>query len=243
MRAAVGLLFLIGLALCSLPAAADTYYRYRDKTTGRDVYVNKLEQVPQKYRDQAKIVLEVADTPRDGDEPSSTESVPPAQPGATAAPGSAARHTPIGTLPQDLRKALASPNMLRDSATVASGLIDFKLAAAGRRPLAPAERGDFASLLVTFLIAGLIAGLAALVAWIVIIVTAIRDNNFWWALFIFLFSPLAYLYLFLHGGKDRGLFKALCTLGMLAPFLVGLVGSWRFYAWFQAVMQARGVPV
>ena len=59
-------------------------------------------------------------------------------------------------------------------------------------------------------------------------------------MFIFLFAPLAYPYLFLHVEKGRRLLKTVCALGMLSPALVGLVGVWRLYAWFQAVIQARG---
>ena len=48
------------------------------------------------------------------------------------------------------------------------------------------------------------------------------------------------MYVFVHGGKGRAVWKTLCSLGMLSPALVGLVGAWRFYAWFSAVIQARG---
>ena len=80
----------------------------------------------------------------------------------------------------------------------------------------------------------------AFVVWVVILVTAIRDGRLWWALFMFLFYPLAYVYLFVHAGKGRWPFKLICAFGMLSPALVGLAGAWRFYGWFQAVIQARG---
>ena len=44
--------------LASAAALADTFYRYRDQATGRDVFVDRLEQVPKRYRSQTKIVFE-----------------------------------------------------------------------------------------------------------------------------------------------------------------------------------------
>ena len=58
----------LGVVLCivlwSATGRADTFYQYRDKSTGRDVFVNRLDQIPRKYRDQAKIVIESADSPK-----------------------------------------------------------------------------------------------------------------------------------------------------------------------------------
>lgn len=52
--------------------------------------------------------------------------------------------------------------------------------------------------------------------------------------------PLAYLYLFLWVDKGRLRFKTVCAAGLTAPLLVGLVGAWRFSAWLQTILAARG---
>jgi hypothetical protein len=227
----------LGLVLTATSASADTYYRYRDQRTGRDVFVNRLDQVPQKYRHQAKIVLETDVPAAEPAKDSPVEIVPP----PTTAGRPTLRNTPLSPPSSDeMRSALSAKTLLRDGPGVASAVIDTQLVNKGAPPLTTAESKSFAHLIILFLIAASVAGLAALIAWIVILVTAVRDGHPWWFVFIFLFSPLGYVYVFVHGGKDRGLWKALCTLGMLAPALVGVVGAWRFYAWFQAVIQARG---
>ena len=57
----------LGVVLCmvlwSATGRADTFYQYRDKSTGRDVFVNRPDQIPRKYRGQAKLVMEIANTP------------------------------------------------------------------------------------------------------------------------------------------------------------------------------------
>jgi len=237
MHSRVGVLVCIGLALGAAAASADTYYKYRDKNTRRDVFVNRLDQVPRKVRGQAKIVLET-DTPTA--EPAPEPPIEIVEPPAKTDRLTIRNAQPAPPSGEDLRSALAGKNLWRDGPALASAAVDAKLVTAGAPSHTGAERGDLGSLLVTILVASIVAGLAALAAWIVILVTAVRDGRLWWALFVFLFSPLAYVYLFLHAGKGRALFKTLCSLGMLSPALVGLVGAWRFYAWFHAVIQARG---
>ena len=237
MRIRAGVVLGIGLALWAAAAAADTFYKYRDKNTGRDAFVNRLDQVPRKYRSQAKIVLDGTDT--------STEPAQAAPPEVIEIPVAPGRPTiriepPPVPSGDDFRRAMQGKDVWKEAPLVAGAVVDAKLAAKGAPPLDPLERANLGSLLVTVVIATIVAGLAALVAWIVIIVTAVRDGRLWWALFIFLFSPLGYVYVFVHGGKGRAVWKTLCSLGMLSPALVGLVGAWRFYAWFSAVIQARG---
>jgi hypothetical protein len=227
----------IGIVLTSTAAAADTYYRYRDRSTGRDVFVNRLEQVPQKYRSQAKVVFE-SDLPKTapGNE-SPVEIVPPAT--RTDRPLLRnAQSAPSGA--DELRAALSGKALLRDGPGVASAAVDTQLVSKGHSPLTAAERKSFRDLIVVVGIASIVAAIIGLVAWIVIIVTAARDGHPWWAVLIFLCSPLGYVYVFFRGGKGRRLWKALCTLGMLTPLLVTAVSVWRFYAWLQAVMLARG---
>jgi hypothetical protein len=226
------------VALSAAAAAADTFYKYRDKRSGRDVFVNRLDQVPQKYRGEAQIVLEGADTvttESPTEEPAERIEVTPESKRPTLktvrAPAPAA---------EQVRKALAGNDPWHALPVVAAMVIDAKLAEKGAPPLYANERTQLGDLIVGLVVALLAASLAALVAWIVVFVTALRNGDVLWAILMFLISPLAYLYVFLHGGQGRAVWKTLCTLGMLAPALVGLVGSWRFYAWFAAVIQARG---
>jgi hypothetical protein len=227
----------IGFVLWSVAGRTDTFYKYRDKSTGRDVFVNRLDQIPHKYRGQVKIVIQSADLPK-----ASTE-VAPADANESSANGSSP--IPVTAEPSratsvDLRRALTGKNLWKDGPAIASAAVDAKLIAAGRSPLTEPERAHFSHLLLTIFVSSIVAGLFAFVAWVVIIVSALRDGRNWWALFIFLFSPLAYVYLFVHAGKGRWPFKLICALGMLSPALVALAGVWRFYGWFQAVIQARG---
>jgi hypothetical protein len=236
MHTRAGVVLCVALALSAAVASADTFYKYRNKSTGREVFVNRLDQVPHKYRDEAKVVLDAKTSAEPAEAPSEEVFELPAKPTRRAA------HVPIpaSDMGAELRQALSGKNLLRDGPALASAAIDARLVTAGTRPLTGAERDDLSDLIIAIVIAFIVAGLAALAAFIVIIVTAVRDNRPWWALLSFLFWPLAYLYLFLHAGKGRALFKSLCSLAMLSPALVGLVGAWRFHAWFQAIVQIRG---
>jgi hypothetical protein len=238
MRIPAGVVLATALVLWGAVASADTYYKYRDRRTGRDVYVNRLEQVPQQYRSQAKIVLETPDT---ATEPEAEGVVARVAPAAPPAPAAAPAPKPAPLSREELRRVLSTKSILRDGPELAGATIDMKLSAAGARTLTGGERNDLALLLWTIGVAALVSGLAALAAWIVILVTAVRDGRLWWAFFIFLFWPLGYLYLFIHGGRGRALWKTLCALAMAAPVVVGVVGAWRFHVWLVAVLQARGL--
>ncbi len=48
----------VGLVVWSALAHADTFYKYRDSRTGREVFVNRLDQIPLPYRNHAKVVME-----------------------------------------------------------------------------------------------------------------------------------------------------------------------------------------
>jgi hypothetical protein len=227
----------VWILLCCASASADSFYKYRDKTTNRDVFVNRLDQVPKKYRSQAKIVLQTGeDLAGQVDEPKEQTAPVEANPVREVVPPRRLS-PPTG---DELRRALEGKKLWQDGPSAATAVIDLKLAKNGGQPLSGAEGAAFGHLFITILICGAIAGLFALIAWFVIFVTAIRDGRLWWAVLMFLFWPLAYVYLFLYAGKERALFKIVCSLGMLSPALVGLVGAWRFYAWFQGIIQARG---
>jgi hypothetical protein len=237
MKTGLGVVLCIGFVLWSAAGHADTFYKYRDKSTGRDVFVNRLDQIPRQYRSQAKVVMEVASSattttsdPAVGDDESAV-----AQPSAAPALAEPLRATGV-----NLRNALVGKSLLKDGPAIASAMVDEKLVRAGTSPLTEPERAQLGRLLLTIVVLSIVASLFAFVVWVVMIVSALRDGHNLWALFIFLFAPLAYVYLFVHAGKGRAAFKLTCTFGMLSPALVGLAGAWRFYGWFHAVIQARG---
>ena len=49
----------VGIVVWSALAHADTFYKYRDSQTGRDVFVNRLDQIPPPYRSRAKVMMEM----------------------------------------------------------------------------------------------------------------------------------------------------------------------------------------
>jgi hypothetical protein len=224
--------------LASAVAAADTFYRYRDKATGRDVFVSSLEQVPRQYRDQTKIVLESGGPPNQDDAREEAPSAP-ADDGiaeklmrqlapAASSVGIAVRHAP------------PSKNPLVRGPAIAIAAVDAKLGKAGAHSLAAEERAQLSGLLRTAIWAGTVAALCSFVVWFTLIVCAFRDRHPVWGALMILLWPLAVVYLALRFDTSRPLLKAACWLGLLSPALVGLVTAWRFHAWFQAVVQARG---
>jgi hypothetical protein len=235
MKIGLGMAVCLGFVLWSTASQADTFYQYRDKSTGRDVFVNKLDQIPSKYRGQAKIVIQSADIPNAATSDTGKDE------NATTTPSTAPTIAePLRSTGLDLREAAAGKNLWKDGPAIASALVDAKLIQSGTSRLTEPERAQFSRLLWTIVVLSLVAALFAFVVWFVIIVVAVRDGHPWWGLFIFLFAPLAYVYLFVHVEKGRRLFKTICAFGMLSPALVGLGGAWRFYSWFHAVIQARG---
>jgi uncharacterized membrane protein YhaH (DUF805 family) len=233
----LGVVLCIGFVLWSTSARGDTFYKYRDKSTGRDVFVNRLDQIPRKYRDQAKIVIESADLPRTGTEEPSEGPDESATGEPSAAPAATQPSRGTGA---DLRRALSGKSLWKDGPDIPASMVDAKLRRAGTSTLTEPERSQLRHLLSTIFVLSMVAGLFAFVVWVVMIVTALRDGRNGWALLIFLLAPLAYVYLFVHAGKGRWAFKLICASGMLSPALVALGGVWRFYGWLHAVVQARG---
>jgi len=233
----IGLGVILCIVLWSAAGQADTFYQYRNKSTGRDVFVNRLDQIPRQYRSQAKVVMEAAESPK----AAASDFTVDKDEGAAAAPSAVSASTePLRATGAELRNALAGKSLWKDGPAIACALVDAKLIRSGTSPLTEPERAQFGHLLLAILVSSAVAGLFAFVAWAVMVVSALRDGHNWWALFIFLFAPLAYVYLFVHAGKGRWAFKLVCAFGMLSPALVGLAGAWRFYGWFQAIVQARG---
>lgn len=239
MKTGLGVFLCIGFVLGSASSQAETFYQYHDKSTGRDVFVNRLEQIPRKYRGQAKLVMDVADTPKTPGSDSATGEDDSAAP-TPSATSTSTMAEPLRSTGMELRRAAAGKNLWKDGPAIATALVDARLVKAGTQPLSEPERAQFSQLLWTLAVLSIVAGLFAFVVWIVMMVTAIRDGHPWWALFMLLLSPLAYVYLVVHIAKGRLPFKLVCAFGMLSPALVGLGGAWRFYSWFHAIIQARG---
>ncbi len=232
-----GVLLCIAFVMWNAAVRADTFYKYRDKRTGRDVYVNRFDQIPRRYRSQAKVAMDTSNRADDSSEapPAGEEEAATPVPGATPP---ATEH--LRTSAMDLRKAILGRNPWKVAPVIIGAMVDAKLVKAGTTPLGESERAQLGHMVGTILVFSLLAGLFAIVVWVVMIVSAVRQQHPWWAVLIFLLSPLAYVYLFVHAEKWRWPYKLSCTLGMLSPALVALVGVWRFQAWLHAVIQARG---
>ena len=230
----------LGVALASAAALADTFYHYRDQATGRDVFVNRLEQVPRKYRRQTEIVFE-SGAIANQDEVKQTAPEIPADEGLAdqlikeIAPGA----PPASGASLAARSGTGS-NLLRRAPALAAAVVDAKLGKAGAPALTDVEYARLSRFLMAAVYAGLVASLCAFVVWVVLIVCAFRDKHPAWGAFMIVVVPLAYLYLLLHFAKLRPWHKILAALGLLSPALVALWAAWEFHGWFRLVVAARG---
>ena len=236
MKAASGVALCV--ALLASAAVADTFYRYHDSKTDRDVFVNRLEQVPRKLRSQARVVFE-SGTLANQDE---IKQVAPGVASDDGLPeklikGLAPAASPSAT---DLERASTGKSLWKDGGAIAAAAVDARLGRAGAKPLVPDERLNLGRLVFKAIVLGAVAMLCAFIVWVVLIVCAFRDKYYGWGVAIFLFWPLGQLYLLLHVAKGRPLLKTAASLGLLSPALVGLWTAWRFYDWFRLVVWARG---
>lgn len=223
--------------LASVTALGDTFYRYRDSKTGRDVFVDRLEQVPPRFRDQAKVVF---DTGALANPDEVKQATPPRPVDDGLADKLIKELAPAADGAKDLQHASANPGSWRDPAGVAATAVNAKLGRAGAKSLDEAERVRLAGFIRTALYLSLAALLCAFAVWLVLVVCAFRDQHPVWGVLIILLWPASYLYLLFHFAKGRLVLKTVAGLGLLSPTLVALWASWRFYAWFQLVVRARG---
>ena len=237
MKAASGAALCVVL-LASAVAMADTFYRYHDSKTGRDVFVNRLDQVPQKYRGQAKIVLDgAAQTEADRVK----QVALPLPPDDGVAEKLIKKWIPAeDTTQANLNHATTGRSVWKNGPAIAAAAVDAKLGRAGATPLVQEERDRLGRLATRALVVSAVAALCAFVVWVVLIVCAFRDKHPGWGVLMLFVSPLAYLYLLLHFAKGKPLLKTAASLGLLSPALVALWAAWQFYAWFHLVVQARG---
>jgi len=191
----LGLAFLLGTAT----ASATTHFRYRDARSGCDVFTDRADRIPRNGRDGARMVSE--------DE--------------------AVREKAASLLCQrnsELLSGLGNDRAANEPALGRTG-IDARLSANSGRFLTDTEVVALRQLASPRVAAFILAALAALVAWIAVMVAAVREEHLIWAvLMLFLSTPVAFMYLFIGPGKERSRFKAACALGILSPLLV-LVAS------------------
>ena len=238
MKAATGVVLCAAL-LVSSTAAADTFYRYRDSKTGRDVFVDRLEQVPLKLRPQAKVVFESGALANQ--EEARLAQPPKAPEDDGIAEKMIKQFAPSATdSAKDFEHARAEGRSWRDPTGVAAMTVNAKLLRAGAKLLEPDERAGLARFIGIALYLSVAAVLCAFIVWLVLVVCAFRDKHPVWGVLMLLLWPVSYFYLLLHFGKGRPLLKTSAALGLLSPTLVALWVSWRFYAWFQLVVHARG---
>jgi hypothetical protein len=240
MKAATGAALCIAWLLASAAAMADTFYRYRDKAAGRDVFVNRLEQVPRQYRRQAKVVFESGGLANQDDLIQQAPKAPSDDGLADKLIKDLVPKTARSASDAATRYASAGKGFLNRGPAAAAEAVDAKLSKAGAMPLGDEERAQLARLLMTTIWAGAAAGLWAFVVWVILIAHAFRDKRPGWGALMIVLSPLAYVYLILHFGKGRPFLKTACALGLLSPGLVALWGAWQFYSWFHIVAQVRG---
>jgi hypothetical protein len=228
---------MVGVVVWSAIAHADTFYKYRDSQTGRDVFVNRLDQIPRPYRGRAKLVMEVT-APAKIEAADATDTEAPAP---TESP-SIATVVPekLSAAKVSVRELIAGKSLLKDGPAIAAAMIDQRLAKAGTTPLDENERLQLGRMLGTALGLALVATLLSFIVWLVMLVSAIRDRKLGWAIVMFVLWPTAYLYLFIHGGKGRVVFKLACAAALVSPALVGVVTASWFSRWYHAVVQARG---
>jgi hypothetical protein len=193
MRARVGVLLGFVLLLWTATAAATTYLRYRDTRSGCDVFTDRADQIPRNGRDGARVVTE-DEALRD-------------------------QAASLACLRSSELRLRAGGDPTANAPGAAS--IDARLASNHGRYLTDSEVAALKQLCSFRICVYILAGLAALVAWIALMVTAVRQDHLGWAvLMLFLSAPVAFAYFLLGLGKDRGRFKAACALGILSPFLV-----------------------
>jgi hypothetical protein len=225
--------------LVSATAAADTFYRYRDSKTGRDVFVDRLEQVPLKLRAQAKVVFE-SGALANQDETRQTPPPKPADDDGIAEKMIKQLAPDASDGAKDLQQARADGGGWKNPAGIAATTVNAKLTRAGVKLLEPEERVGLARLIGTAVYLSVAAVVCASIVWLILVVCAFRDKQPVWGVLMLLLWPVSYLYLLLHFAKGRLLLKTGAALGLLSPSLVALWVAWRFHAWFQLVVHARG---
>jgi hypothetical protein len=205
-------------------AVGETIYTYKDLSSGRDVYVNRLEQVPIQYRDQAKPVVW-------GD-----PSLMNRGQGSTASNfRSTGKQASLQAVGQTLKEVLKEKPLSEIRATSVIHKVDQKLKAQGCQKVGPEKVASFTRMFVLFVILIIITSAASLAAWIVLMFHAYRLQRPWWMILMVLFSPLVFFYALLK--VDEARVKYLTILGLLSPVFVGVLAAWQSMAWLRPVLE------
>jgi hypothetical protein len=218
-------LFFAGLAGL---AQAESIYRYYDPQTKRDVFVNRLEQVPSQHREQAQPV--VADGVLVGTSH---------QPGnntrqGTVIFGGNPSASVLETLKQALLEAGDGPWDGKFERLLTM-LMDTGMVKAGKPPLTAAHVLHVTYMVGVAALALSVSCLLALVACIFVMVHAFRNDHPVWGVCILLVPPLGILYVLFHIESKRRWFKWTTLVGQISPLLILTIAIWRFYAYFTTI--------
>lgn len=219
----LGLAFLAGwlcLVWFTPEAVGETIYTYKDPKSGRDVYVNRLEQVPIEYRAQAKPVVW-------GD---------PSKALIDRGQGALKEKPSLQAVGQTLKEVLEEKPLSEIRPTSVIQKVDQKLKARGCQQVGPNEAAAFTRIFFVFVILLLVTSIASLAAWIVLMFHAYHLRRPWWMILMVLISPLVFIYAVFK--VDEARVKYLALLGLLSPILVGVLAAWQSMAWLRPVMAA-----
>jgi hypothetical protein len=223
-------LVLAGLAS---PAHAESIYRYRDPNTKRDVFVNRLDQIPAQYRAEAKLVVS------DGVLVDSTNQPDKDAPRGAVIYGNKKPAGAMETIERAVRDATNSGQTAGGLDRSLTTAIDTALVGKGKRPLSAAEVAQIKRMVVQAAVVLAVAGLFSTVALILVIVHAFRAEHRWWMVFIMLFQLPGIAYVLIHVEGKRRWFKFVTLFAQAAPYAVVLAMSWRFFAFFRAILVGR----
>ena len=220
----------LALAGLASPAQAESIYRYSDPSTKRDVFVNRLDQVPAPYRAEAKLVVS------DGVLVDSTSLPDKDAPRGAVIYGSKTPAGALETIERAVRDATGSGHAAGGLDRALTTAIDTALVGKGKRPLSAGEAAQFKRMLVESAVVLAVLGLFSTVAWILVMVDAFRAEHRWWMVFILLFHLLGIAYVLIHVEGKRRWFKFATLFAQAAPYAVVLAVSWRFVAFFRAIL-------
>ena len=220
----------LALAGMASPARAESIYRYRDPNTKRDVFVNRLDQVPAQYRAEAKLVVS------DGVLVDSTNQPDKDAPKGAVIYGSKKPAGAMETIERAVRDLSHSGHAAGGLDRTLTTAIDTALVGKGKRPLSAGEVAQVKRMLVEVAVVLAVAGLLSTVAWILVMVHAFRAEHRWWMVFILFFHLLGIVYVLIHVEGKRRWFKFATLFAQAAPYAVAVAMSWRFFAFFRAIL-------
>lgn len=218
------------LAGMASPAQAESIYRYRDPNTKRDVFVNRLDQVPGRYRAEATLVVS------DGVLVDSSNQPDKDAPRGAVIYGGTKPAGALETIERALRDATASGHAADGLGRALTTAVDTALVARGKPPLSAHELAQLKRMLVEWAVVLTVVGLLSLVAWILVMVHAFRAEHRWWMVFILLFHLLGVAYVLIHVEGKRHWFKFTTLFAQAAPYVVALAMSWRLVAFFRTIL-------